>query len=1139
MSYQPKSFRRFLAATLSTSVLVTSGFVVPMNISSVQAADTGFGDVQENKYYTEPINKMADVGFINGMGNKLFGTEASIKRRDVAVLFSNVFLWDLLSTEKTEYSDIPSDSYYSKAVSKGTKLGIFQGKGKNKFAPNDELTRGEMAVLLSRAFQLKADPTKVVPFNDIAGHPFENEINAVYQAGLTNGISPMSFGPDGNVTRAQFATLLYRSKEVQKHIEVKQYNKHGAVYKLEDITDTSVISGITYQLSDEVKKLLHTKNRNALVNSYIEVEKNNHVIEGIKYLAVTKENAEIDGDGISIEGDVVVLSDNVHLKNVHIKGKVIVEKLAEKFSVSGDIDNLHLQSPNPLTFINEGTIKDLTIGGGGTVSANLGSIGQLSIKDVTTKLLIEQSTTIGNLILPPGVKPEEVILNYEDVKGKIREINGKLNPSAIGGGSGGGSSSPALPGGISNLQAAPGNGEVTLSWDAALRAEGYEVYFYKGADLPTDDADWNKGWPADEIGIEQKTHMITDLETGDYMFKVIPYRVYGQQQKLFGPVETIAAYIVFDEVARVGVFVDELDEVVSQLNKDGSDTQEDIDSATLFYDEVFDLVSALSEDPRKQGLLDRLVLIKQDIDLAQAELDYVNKVASVEVAVAEVEILASGLNSDGTDSQTGIDTVQQAHDDANSLIESLREDEVKLDLVDRLTVVQAAIDSAQAELDLAQILVEITMYENTATIASTVLEQDIIDDLVLVFSGTDQNPDITITFTSVGSNYQPDLDEVSGAATYVTINENGQLVYAQFNESDTAVTEYVVATFTKGNQAVHKIITVSINPSDIAEINSKEFETFDFATIAGSPASIESKAITNFNYRTIYAGQANLKSKPITHSNFQGNRKQFTISDGRHNIAVDLWWDIPTNGFTYAGVVGSAIDSYIQQYFNDNNIPLGQRTLTAFGFDDTFTISSFATGSENQITLSGLDWEYFFETNVANGTDEDRSANRTFTISDGENTATILLEWNYQNIDGLVNAINNQLNNSAVTANVSKVDEATLKIETNDIGSAQILALSGTDVAEFFSEFNGTGIDSDYTANRSFTISDGVNSAVVLLDKDYNSMDDIINEMNATLASKSVNISAEKINDNQLKLKASSPRYSIDVTGENASQFFE
>lgn len=220
--------------------------------------------------------------------------------------------------------------------------------------------------------------------------------------------------------------------------------------------------------------------------------------------------------------------------------------------------------------------------------------------------------------------------------------------------------------------------------------------------------------------------------------------------------------------------------------------------------------------------------------------------------------------------------------------------------------------------------------------------------------------------------------------------------------------------------------------------------------IKDEPEVITSKTIADFDFSTIYATQARGESFKVRTTDFQSEPKHFTISDGKITIPIDLTWNIPLGEFTAGQVVGSAVDSFIQDYCNAHGIDLGKRTLGAVGFGDTFSIFAFNTGSESSVTLGGPDWQYFFPQSQYNGTDIDHSKNRTFNVSDGEHTAVVTLDWQYASMEALVEAINGQLQGASVSAAAETVNANQFRLVAN---SADILlTVSGVDKNQFFEE---------------------------------------------------------------------------------------
>jgi hypothetical protein len=83
--------------------------------------------------------------------------------------------------------------------------------GNDRFCPQDEVTRGQMAAFLARALNL---PPAADAFDDDSGSIFEQAINKLAGAGITQGCNPPTntrYCPDDSVTRGQMAAFLARA----------------------------------------------------------------------------------------------------------------------------------------------------------------------------------------------------------------------------------------------------------------------------------------------------------------------------------------------------------------------------------------------------------------------------------------------------------------------------------------------------------------------------------------------------------------------------------------------------------------------------------------------------------------------------------------------------------------------------------------------------------------------------------------------------------------------------------------------------------------------------------------------------------------------------------------------------------------
>lgn len=212
MSYQPKSYRKFLASI--TAVAVVASMAVPAasadTTSTVQTKK--FSDVKDDYWAAKEIYSLVEKGIIRGYEDNTYKPEQPIIRGHVANLL--VAALELPTpSDLTAFDDIDEASLFAKAAAATKAAGIFLGND-NKFNANGVLTREQMASVLVRAFDLKT-PVKAVDvsFTDWASiSPSHQEnVRLLAQHGITTGKEDGSFDPRGAVTRASFAVFLERA----------------------------------------------------------------------------------------------------------------------------------------------------------------------------------------------------------------------------------------------------------------------------------------------------------------------------------------------------------------------------------------------------------------------------------------------------------------------------------------------------------------------------------------------------------------------------------------------------------------------------------------------------------------------------------------------------------------------------------------------------------------------------------------------------------------------------------------------------------------------------------------------------------------------------------------------------------------
>ncbi len=170
-----------------------------------------FKDVPKGHWSEKAINYLAKEKLFIGYGNGQFGFGDNITRGQVAVLIQKYLKLEQNVEQKTKFTDTKGNMYEG-AIEAVTQAGIMTGDGNGTFRPNGVLTRYEMSVVLQKVFQLKANENSVESFKDVPkGHWAEGYVKALADNNISKGDGKGDFSGDDFVTREQYAQFLYNA----------------------------------------------------------------------------------------------------------------------------------------------------------------------------------------------------------------------------------------------------------------------------------------------------------------------------------------------------------------------------------------------------------------------------------------------------------------------------------------------------------------------------------------------------------------------------------------------------------------------------------------------------------------------------------------------------------------------------------------------------------------------------------------------------------------------------------------------------------------------------------------------------------------------------------------------------------------
>ena len=121
---------------------------------------------------------------------------------------------DVSEYRSAGFEDVPADAWYAPYVNWAAANGIVYGISSTEFAPNADISRQDMAVMLDRY----AQQSGIVLGTDNAAVTFTDEadiaayalpaVQALHRAGVINGMPDGSFRPYDTATREQACAVL-------------------------------------------------------------------------------------------------------------------------------------------------------------------------------------------------------------------------------------------------------------------------------------------------------------------------------------------------------------------------------------------------------------------------------------------------------------------------------------------------------------------------------------------------------------------------------------------------------------------------------------------------------------------------------------------------------------------------------------------------------------------------------------------------------------------------------------------------------------------------------------------------------------------------------------------------------------------
>ena len=212
---------------VETEIVEGPGGVVIVPVEPEDPTDpdqTGVSDLLETDDH---------IQYLFGYPDGSFGPDRNMTRAEAAQMFYNLLKNKNVDAEPA-FDDVPDGAWYATPVNVMAELGIVNGVGDDKFEPNREITRAEFTTMAMRFADVPSGGVNI--FTDVAPSDwfYSYVVNSI-QYGWIEGYGDGTFRPDRLITRAEVTTIVNRMLDRQADMAFVIQNR-DKLTKFTDLT---------------------------------------------------------------------------------------------------------------------------------------------------------------------------------------------------------------------------------------------------------------------------------------------------------------------------------------------------------------------------------------------------------------------------------------------------------------------------------------------------------------------------------------------------------------------------------------------------------------------------------------------------------------------------------------------------------------------------------------------------------------------------------------------------------------------------------------------------------------------------------------------------------------------------------------
>ena len=163
---------------------------------------------------------MVSRGLLGGTSETTFSPDTSMTRGMFITVLGRLASTDVDNYIESSFNDVKSDANYMGYIEWASKNNIVKGIGNENFAPDQSISREQMAVIImnyAKIMNLKLTQVhEENTFDDSAkiSDYAKDAVKQMQMAGILSGKNGNLFDPQGTATRAEVSAMLHRFVEL-------------------------------------------------------------------------------------------------------------------------------------------------------------------------------------------------------------------------------------------------------------------------------------------------------------------------------------------------------------------------------------------------------------------------------------------------------------------------------------------------------------------------------------------------------------------------------------------------------------------------------------------------------------------------------------------------------------------------------------------------------------------------------------------------------------------------------------------------------------------------------------------------------------------------------------------------------------